>query len=126
MILSENEQRIEKFCQDIRYQVGLLDSHMVVLKDGEKPLITEKQYAESILSMLKKVAEFEEQMPEDYQREKTLNDKLIETQNRLDDVRQMLNEVMQSIDKEANGFDEQVHSAIDEVIYGNHNQDISL
>ena len=115
MILSENEQKIEKFCQDIRYQIGLLDSHMVTLASGKKPLITDKQYNESLKTMLDKIAEIEAELPEDFQKEKTLNDKLIEVQNRIGDIKFIIGRIMESIDAEAEKYDEEVHKAINEV-----------
>ena len=115
MILSENDQKIEKFCKDIKYQLELLDSHMVVYKEGKKPLITDKQYAESIRTILDKVEEVEKSMPEDFQREKTLNDKLNEVYEKMDEVKAELNELMASFQQEAEEYDRLVHEAIDEI-----------
>lgn len=115
MILSESQEKIEKFCKDIRYQLDLLESHMVVYKDGKKPLITQKQYSDAIRNILAKVTEVENEMPEDFEKEKSLNDKFDEIQNKIGEIILMLNEVDKSIEEEAQEYDKQVHEAIGEI-----------
>ena len=115
MILSENEQKIEKFCQDIRYQVGLLDSHMVVFKDGKKPLITQKQYEDSIRAMMNKIEEIEAEMPEDYKQKNSLNDKLNKVQEKIEEIKLMLSEMKNDITCITDDFDGKVHEAINEI-----------